>query len=148
RMERGELARFAIRSGQALGANGATTRVAPAPGSVGGRRSRAPLHEFGLRRNAASVHRQVGGYLAAHVLSLSEPSCRNHPPGKSGKLKKSSACPDRETNASCAGREPSTGGVMAAGPPRGRGYGGACRLRTGAPEAKPRIPGVAGRILE
>jgi hypothetical protein len=71
-----------------------------------------------------------------------------------GKLKKSSACPERKANASCAGREPSVRrGVT---PTSGatwcsvrRGCGCACRLRTGTPAAEPAILCISAcRILE
>src|SRR5262245_31212379 len=49
-------------------------------------------------------------------------------------------------NASCAGREPSTGGAMLA--VLGR-YGHACSLRASGPVAPPRVPRAArGRKLE
>jgi hypothetical protein len=71
-----------------------------------------------------------------------------------GKLKKSSACPEREANVSCAGREPSARCAIATGP-RCCGVGCsrscacACRLRAGTPAAEPAILCInACRILE
>jgi hypothetical protein len=70
-----------------------------------------------------------------------------------GKLKKSSACPEREANVSCAGREPSARRAIATSPRccgvRCSRRACACRLRTGTPAAEPAILCISAcRILE
>jgi hypothetical protein len=69
------------------------------------------------------------------LLSLSD--CRKNTL-RDGTLKKSSACRERKSSASYAGREPSMGGAMLADRPRSYGHTG--RLRASAPIAKTPVP--------